>query len=231
MTRLRIFLVFSLLSNVAFLSWFAFKWYRARSAEKVVFKRADNWQVWAKTRADVFRMLPRQKGGIVFLGTSITEAFPVTELFDGIEVKNRGVAGNELSHMESRLDEIIGLQPETLLVEAGINDIKHGENYDSLSGRYRRVIFLLKEKLSSTRIILQSVLPTNHTYSDLNSRIDKFNETIRNISKETKSEYFDLHGDFVRNEKLNDSLTYDGLHLNAKGYWLWKQRLNFFLNH
>jgi lysophospholipase L1-like esterase len=61
---------------------------------------------------------------IVFLGDSITEAFPFDVLLKDYQIVNKGVSGDRTDVVLARLDkDVIQLKPSAVFVLVGINDI------------------------------------------------------------------------------------------------------------
>lgn len=59
------------------------------------------------------------KNDVVFIGNSLTEAFPVSEFF---HARNRGISGNTILHLIKRIDQVIASRPRKLFIEIGINE-------------------------------------------------------------------------------------------------------------
>ncbi|MBL7932164.1 MAG: hypothetical protein JNL60_09680 [Bacteroidia bacterium] len=223
MKKIKLFLYISLALNIGFAIFLAGKWIRSRTAERVIFKKADNWDAFAKARADVYKSLPARRGNIAFVGTSLTEGFPLTELFPDYIIDNRGIGGNETSHMLSRISDVAKTHPLKLFLEAGINDVKNGLSVDSIMRNYKHIVGIMKKQSPETQIYLQSIMPTSHSYLSLNNTVRECNAQIEEFSRENKYVYIHLYEYFSTDNILTDSLTYDGLHLNAKGYKLWSE--------
>jgi len=74
-------------------------------------------------RLALFKSEPVVKGGIIFLGNSITEFGDWQKLLNDSTVTNRGIAGDNTFSVLTRLDEVINREPSKLFIKIGINDI------------------------------------------------------------------------------------------------------------
>lgn len=74
-------------------------------------------------------------GGIVFLGSSTVERFPLATIFPGRPCLNRGINGDTVSELASRLDESLPAgEPAALLVAIGGNDLRREQQSAAVVG-------------------------------------------------------------------------------------------------
>jgi lysophospholipase L1-like esterase len=78
-------------------------------------------------------------GDIVFAGNSLTEAFPVAELF-GPHVQNHGIGGNQTSHILARIGLIAAAKPLNIFLEVGINDLFNRVSRDTIMQNYVAIV-------------------------------------------------------------------------------------------
>jgi lysophospholipase L1-like esterase len=85
----------------------------------------------------------------------------------------------------------------------------------------------IKSSSSNTKVYIQTLLPISKQksfkYYDLyNQNIKKINKIIIENQQQGLYTVIDLHSLFVDNKgQLINDLTYDGLHLNERGYVIW----------
>lgn len=168
------------------------------------------YQELSDRQAAIFDSLPLDSSDIVFLGTSLTAGYPWTEI--NPRIKNRGIAGNTSSHMINRA------KGKTLLIEAGLNDIIAGILLDTFMNNISKLTL-------GRKVMIHSILPTSGDYSDLNPQIKLFNTYLKAFCLKRNIPYIDTYSAFVKDGQLNPLFTYDGAHLNAKGYQVWAQVL------
>jgi len=172
-----------------------------------------------QTKNDVFKLMPIDSGDVVFLGNSITEAFPV-ELY-GSKFKNRGISGNTTEHLKNRIGAIYQSCPSKVFILIGENDIKNGVSKETLLNNYDTILMRAKYEA-----IVISLLPMSGDYNKWNADIKTVNTELQKLCEKYKVKYLDLHSKMVN----FDSLSFDGLHINSKGYKIWMKEMEPFLN-
>jgi lysophospholipase L1-like esterase len=91
----------------------------------------------------------------------------------------------------------------------------------------RNYRMIVKALLSSpgVRIYAESVLPSRAP--KFNRWSEEVNRDIRQLADGKSINYVDLRPEFFdENHLLDTRYTYDGLHLNASGYLLWKRQID-----
>tara|TARA_R110002126_G_scaffold291479_3_gene453107 strand:- start:33044 stop:33745 length:702 start_codon:yes stop_codon:yes gene_type:complete len=176
-----------------------------------------------QTKLNIFSSMPILQGSIIFLGDSITEFCNWSELFGQNNIINRGISGDTLDGILSRIDEIIERKPKKLFLMIGINDLGKGKNTDEILEKYTLLIRKIHTNLPETIIYIQSVLPAKRKTLG-NIDIKNINIGLLNITEKYHINYIDLHSSFLsKNNELSDNYSLDGLHLNGEGYLLWKK--------
>jgi lysophospholipase L1-like esterase len=178
-----------------------------------------------------FKENPLQQGAIVFLGNSITEqAGDWNERLEISTAENRGISGDTTEGVLARLDEIIYYNPTQLFILIGVNDMFH----DHLSAsQIHQNILTIVDKVAkgspTTQIFVQTILPT--TNETLIEKIKQTNKYL--LQSEITAPYtlIPLHDSFVLEDgTLKQDLSWDGIHLNEKGYQLWQQQIQDFVD-
>ncbi len=165
-----------------------------------------------------------KKGGIVFVGDSITQDYNVYEYFPEYKVYNRGIGGDTTEGLLKRLDEsIFELEPKTIVLLMGTNDFGVlNANPEDIYLRMKEIIGKIQNRLIDTKTILISIYPVNPKLdptsvgSRNNSNIKKLNslyQTIQGI------QYVDLYNLLIDEEgNLKKEYSVEGLHINQNGY-------------
>lgn len=174
-----------------------------------------------------FEAFKKSKKDIVFLGNSITDYFEWNEYFEKEHFRNRGIAGDITFGVLERLQTIIDGQPKKVFILIGTNDVSRGIPADVVIANIQKMIDRIIDGSPKTKIYVHTILPVNNTFAN-RSHFNKdeiyavVNDGIRKMGKDNKVTIIDFHDRFLdANGKLDASLTYDGLHLNFKGYELW----------
>ena len=87
------------------------------------------------------------KGGIVLLGDSLTEVGPWPELLHGNRIRNRGIRGDTTVDLLRRLEDVISIEPKTVALLIGINDLKARVPLDQIEANYAKIIDRLQSDL------------------------------------------------------------------------------------
>ena len=188
-----------------------------------------------KKRIKKFKKQPIYPGNIVFIGNSITEGGKDWGAKLKIDnVKNRGISGDVTDGVLSRLGELIKYEPKSIFIMIGVNDLfnlyyrKEIPSPDYVINNLLKITTLLHEKLPNTKLYLQTLLPTARDF--INEKIDIVNASIRIHQSDGTYPLIDLNPHFATDDGLiNTSLTYDGTHLNSKGYLLWSELIMKYL--
>jgi lysophospholipase L1-like esterase len=206
-------------------------WIAHLSYNKGIKKGADDFFKLLVTfgfdnKVSAFRELNRlaTPGGIVFLGDSITQDYPVSEFFQGQNVYNRGIGGDTTEGILKRLDvSVFELKPKTVVILIGTNDFALLDaTPEMVSANIQRIVSLIKAFDPSIHIILESIYPVNPTLDPFTvgkrnlSDIMKTNMILKQFSDVT---FLDVYGLLLdQKQGLDPSYTHDGLHVNMKGY-------------
>jgi len=152
---------------------------------------------------------------IAFLGDSLVEYCNWSAFFNNIV--NYGVAGDTTLDVLDRLDNI---SEKRLFLLIGVNDFLQGYTLDEAFSNYLEIL----EKLKDKEITIISLIPVckSCNIDNLNEKNRAFNEKLKSLNYQ----YMDIHK-LLLNEKgfLNDSLSYDGLHLNQAGYKIFIEKI------
>jgi lysophospholipase L1-like esterase len=165
---------------------------------------------------------------IVLMGDSITESWSnySSEFFSehGFLI-NKGISGETTPQMLDRFEaDVLSLNPEGVIILAGINDIAQNTGYISVSEIFDNIVFMANlAKKNSIRPVLCSVLPVNElTWRPEikpTALVIELNQKIRKYCKESNILYIDYFSSMVGEKKeLRPELTYDGVHPNKEGY-------------
>lgn len=182
-------------------------------------------------RVTLFKLLPKVKNAIVFIGNSITDGGEWQELLGCKKCINRGISGDISFGVLARLEDALKDKPKKIILLIGINDISRNVPTDMIIANYKEFVRRTKAISPKTKIYLQSVLPTNNTFRKF---VDKNDESIKvlnaamfEIAKNTEGvTYIDLYSKFLDSEgRLDKKYTNDGLHLLGEGYVLWAKIL------
>lgn len=192
--------------------------------------RNDHWY----KRAALFKkeLKTLKKGGIIFLGNSITEGYDFDKYFNKTKIINRGINSDHTDGLIERLQySVIDLQPSKLFILIGINDIGAQDSDSTILENYDLLFELISKNIPDTEVFTHSILPTTAKWKNCPpEKIIRLNKQIKQKSLNYNFNWIDIYTLFVDdNTFLKSELTSDGLHLNNKGYQLWTNVLSTYL--
>ncbi|MDE6758835.1 MAG: lysophospholipase [Clostridia bacterium] len=171
-----------------------------------------------------------EKGKIVFYGDSITEMCETSLYYPEFDIINRGISGDTTLGMLQRLDDnLLNIEPSTVLFLGGINDIDRNVPVEEIAGNIEAILNSIRSNCPNCRIIVQSVYPINKNIRPyyLNKVNNRTNEAVRqlnallpDICEKYDCTFLDIYSYLADEDgNLNKSFTRDGLHLIKKGYF------------
>lgn len=181
-------------------------------------------------RKSIYESLPDEENEIIFLGDSIIDDGPWSELFKDLKIKNRGLPGDRTDGVLKRLPEVLSSSPKKIFLMIGYNDLSKGVKIETILLNYEKILQTVKTHSPGTQIYMQSVLPVNYnSYKGRvrNQNVIELNRQLRKISNKFNTHYLDLYSNFDdADQQLHpDFAGKDGLHLNGKAYLKWKSIL------
>jgi len=87
--------------------------------------------LFGKLNADI------DSSSIVFIGNSLTQQYELAEFFKNVNVKNRGINGDNSSGILSRVGDIVKFHPKKIFIENGVNDLKEGVGQSRLLENFK----------------------------------------------------------------------------------------------
>ena len=169
-----------------------------------------------------------EKEQILFIGSSsFTLWKDVQDYFPGTKILNRGFGGSSLPHLIEYADDIIfPYHPSQIVIYSGENDIAGGANAEQTFERFKEVYKLIRDRMPYVPILYISIKPSPSRMNFLNEMV-KANMLIKEfIKKEKNIKFIDVHSGMIKkNYPIGEIFTSDSLHLNAKGYEIWKKKI------
>jgi lysophospholipase L1-like esterase len=199
-----------------------------KGKNKRMFKAVTGSTYFARTNE--FKIYNRfaKPNGIVFVGDSLTQRYPLNEFFPGLQLYNRGIDGDTTVGVLKRLDlSIFDLKPTIVVLHIGTNDLQvQGLAKDITIANIQQIVKTIQTKQPSIHIILLSLYPVNHSSDKLvnkfivgprnNEEIKAINQAIAKIQGVT---FVDAYPHLLNEEKeLHLQFSKEGLHLSLSGY-------------
>jgi len=172
-------------------------------------------------RIRVFMADTIDQGDIVMLGNSLTEkGGNWNTKLERINVKNRGIAGDNTDGVLARLNELICMKPSTVFIMIGTNDLFLSYNPERIKENIDSIGSLLATKLPESEIIVQTIMPLGSGH-DKKSKLISINDLLKGI-KNHEYKLLDTYQHMAdENGDLPAAYTYDNVHLSPTGYTKW----------
>ncbi len=203
------------------------------SAQQIMYDTLPNEPEHYIQRFELFKKEPMVKGRVIMVGNSITEGGNWEALLKDTTVINRGISGDVTFGVLKRISEITERQPSKLFLLIGINDLSRNTPDEVILENIFMIIRKVRSGSPKTSIYLQSILPTNDTFQNLDKNfigkgehITAINAQLNKKARKLRYTYVDLHLNFLDAvNRMDAKYTFDGLHLNAAGYGHWVEVL------
>lgn len=169
-----------------------------------------------------------KKDNIVFLGDSITEYYPIDEIFN-LPIINSGKSGYKTDQIIPELKELVyQYNPTSVYILIGTNDFRD-EDDDKLVNEVEENIVKIVENIqkyrSKAKIYIQSIYPVNRTIKNNNANyrqndeIKEVNNYLKEYCEKEHLTYIDMYNRLIDEDgNLSKEYTNDGLHPNELGY-------------
>lgn len=166
-------------------------------------------------------------------GDSLTYGGKWQDWFRNQRIINLGYASDTIDGMEKRIVQLEAVSPRRIFVMAGINGMEDNGVERTLS-QYKELVTNIQSANPESEILIESILPIakqSETRRKNNETICQINKLLRDFCSTNGFEYIDLHSEMYDYDKkeLKGDLTFDGIHLNDKGYTVWRNGIKGFV--
>lgn len=182
-----------------------------------------------KEQQDFAHLFNSSKARIVFFGDSHTYRMFWNELLQRSDVVNRGVGSDISEGYLQRLPSVLALKPSICFLQGGGNDLFHHVPEDTLIRNYRLIVRKLKQRGIIPVLTATFYAAQNFGWNDsipYNQKVASLNQGLAQLASEEQIDFLDLSPQMLKGDYLLDSFAQsDGVHLNHRGYLLWKSRI------
>jgi lysophospholipase L1-like esterase len=169
---------------------------------------------------------PPAKCQVLFVGDSSIRLWTsLAEDMAPVAVINRGFGGSQIPHINRYFNTIVRpYAPRAIVFYAGENDLGVGKTPDAVYAHFKHFMALKTKRLGETPVFFISVNPSKALFDQLAVQ-RAFNAKVAGLAAERDDlAYIDVVTPMLEGGRpRNDIYIDDGLHLNAKGYAIWKQ--------
>lgn len=168
---------------------------------------------------------------ILFIGSSsFTMWKDVQQYFPKYPILNRAFGGSSLPDLvRYRYEILYPYQPKQILIYCGENDFAASDtvSVQTVVTRFQVLFELLRAKYKNTPVAYVSMKPSP-SRAHLMPKFAAANTIIREyLASKNKTAYIDVYYPMLNKDgtPMEDIFLGDKLHMNAKGYAIWKQRI------
>jgi len=174
------------------------------------------------------------KNAILLIGSSsFTKWTDVQDYFPGYTIINRGFGGSTLLDEIRYVNDIVfPYQPKQIIIYCGENDLASSDTVTAsmVLDRFKQLFQMMRDK-SEAPIAYISMKPSpsrRHLFPKMregNQLIKEFLATQKNTA------FIDVHQKMLdlTGEPLPEIFLDDSLHMNAKGYAIWKKEMEHYM--
>lgn len=174
------------------------------------------------------------KGQILLYGSSSFRLWDNwKEDLAGYPVINRGFGGSQLSDAIYFFDRmVVPYQPKTILLYEGDNDLAAGKSPEQVLADFKIFAQKVKERLPQTKLYFVAIKPSPKRLNLLEQQ-KKANQLIKAYCRQhsTFLGFIDIATPMLKNRGVPtmEHFKADSLHLNQKGYDIWKKEIKKYL--
>ena len=175
------------------------------------------------------------KNAILFIGSSsFTMWKGVQDSFPAYTVINRGFGGSTLlDQIRYEKDIIFPYQPKQIVIYCGENDLASSDSITAamVFERFKKLFQSIRERFTDIPIAYVSMKPSP-SRRHLFSKMREGNQLIKDFLVSQKNGVFiDVHQPMLNasGQPIPEIFLEDSLHMNAKGYAIWKKEIESYL--
>jgi lysophospholipase L1-like esterase len=178
-----------------------------------------------------------KQGGIdvLFLGDSITDWWPTVgekswSRLAHYNPANFGVSGDRTEHLLWRIThgELEGIDPKVVMILIGTNNIGNFEDErpEWIAGGIRQIVATVRERLPNAKVLLLGIFPRDGRDTGQRQAVRTVNDLIRGLDDGDKTRFVDIGESFLDADgNIPPDIMPDQLHLSAKGYEIWNEKI------
>jgi len=162
---------------------------------------------------------------VVFYGSSSLRLWEsLSTDFPELDCLNIAFGGSTIKDCLDYYDVLLKrTNPVHIFFYAGDNDIGQNASSEETINRFKELYFKIRKDFKEVSFTFLSIKPSPQRIAFLNS-IQEVNQEIKSfLSTEDKAQYLDVFSSMIVNKEIDKTLFIeDELHMNKKGYDLWK---------
>jgi hypothetical protein len=162
--------------------------------------------------APLYKALPSTAHSVM-LGDSLTHWGLWSELLPSKSVLNRGIAGDSIEKIATRLDAVVQGRPKVVFVMMGSNNLHSNVDVTAVAQRYVQVVQDIRQH--QVEPIIQSTPLVGSQHADaaaFNQRVTQLNAILMQYAQSSNTRFIDLNAAMPHTDAYRLA---DGMHFNA----------------
>ncbi len=172
---------------------------------------------------------------ILFIGSSsFTKWKDVQDYFPGYTIINRGFGGSSLPDVIRYADAIIfPYNPKQIVIYCGENDLAASDTVTAnmVFSRFTHLFDLIRNRMPGVPVAFVSLKPSP-SRAHLMGKMTSANTMIKDfLANKKNATFIDVYSKMLNPDgtPMKDIFIEDNLHMNAKGYAIWKKIIGPYL--
>jgi lysophospholipase L1-like esterase len=199
------------------------------SAQTAPDSREKVWEAEISAFLEIDAKQTPPEKAVLFTGSSSIRLWKTLRAdFPHLKVINRGFGGSRLDDLNLFAPKIVlPYKPKMIVVYSGENDIQDGQPAEDVLADFKAFVEFRDKNLRGVPIVYISLKPSILRWK-LWPEMSKANSLIREEAKKHRRVTFaDLASKMLGadGKPLPDIFVSDGLHMNEKGYAIWRENL------
>ncbi len=193
------------------------------------YERAQIWDKEIDSMTEIDKKQTPPEKAVLFVGSSSIRLWTnLRESFPKLKFINRGFGGSRIEDANYYFDRIIApYHPRIIVFYAGENDVNDGIAPEKVADDYKTFARLVRQKFLKAKIIYISLKPSPGRWK-LAEKFRQTNELIKaEIDKDKRAVFIEVITAMLneKGEPRPELFVADRLHMNEKGYEIWRRLL------
>jgi lysophospholipase L1-like esterase len=169
---------------------------------------------------------------IVFVGSSSIRMWTnLAQDFPSLPVVNRGFGGSQLADSVNLAERvIIPYAPRQVVIYAGGNDLNAGKSAEIVYGDFVALVTKVRKALPQARLGFISSAPNLQRWAQV-EQVRRLNALVQTYCRHHRIDFINVFPLMLGadGKPKPDIFVKDGLHMNPKGYAIWRAEVGPFL--
>lgn len=187
---------------------------------------SGQWEYDMAQFAAIDAVTPSPTRPIVFTGSSSIRMWPLNADFPDRPVLNRGFGGSQIRDATWYADRLaVRYRPRQIVIYAGDNDINAGRSPQQVVADFRTFVSRIRRDLPEVPIAWISIKPSLARAAQLDAQREA-NTLVETAAADMRGvEFIDVFSPMLdaRGQPRPELFSDDGLHMNGRGYALWRE--------